>query len=305
MIYVTDNTDYKIEYKTAITIGKFDGIHKGHQKLISKIKEKSPEMKTVLYTFDMNPASKVSEKPESLITTKEERLSVVKSFGIDYLYECPFVDEIRNLEASDFVRKIVNDLNVKYIAIGKDFKFGHNRLGDYKLLVELSAELGYEIDVIEKEMYNGREISSTYVREMISAGDMETVNKLLGYPYAIAGIVGTGRQLGRTIGIPTTNIIPIKAKLLPPNGVYVSKIKIGNSTHIGVTNIGVKPTVGDQNEKGAETFIFDFDQNVYGEYIVVELYYHVREEMKFDSIEHLKEQMEKDIAFTREYKFDR
>lgn len=305
MIYVTDTTDYTIEYKTAITIGKFDGIHKGHQKLISKIKEKSPEMKTVLYTFDMNPASKVSDVPESLITTKDERLRVVKSMGIDYLYECPFTEEIRNLSAADFVRKVVKDLNVSYIAIGKDFKFGHNRLGDYRLLQELSTELGYEIDVIDKEMYHDREISSTYVREMITEGDMETANELLGYPYTIAGVVGTGRQLGRTIGIPTTNIIPIKSKLLPPNGVYVSKIRIGNSVHLGVTNIGVKPTVGDENEKGAETFIFDFNQNVYGEYIFVELYYHVRQEMKFDSIESLKEQMEKDIQFTREYKFDK
>ena len=304
MIYITGRTDYRIKYDTALTLGKFDGIHRGHQKLLSQIREKAPEMKTVVFTFDINPSIAVSGTPGTILTTNEERKAVVERFGIDYLYECPFTEEIRSMEASDFVRKIVGDLNVRYIAVGTDFGFGHNRSGDYHLLQKMAGELGYHVDVVDKEMYGEREISSTYIREVISAGDMITAGRLLGYPYTVKGRVGYGRQLGRTIGIPTTNIIPIKAKLLPPNGVYVSKVILGDEVYDGVTNIGVKPTVGDENEKGAETFIFDFDRDVYGQDISIELYYYIREEMRFDSIASLKSQMEKDITFTRNFTFD-
>ncbi len=304
MIYITDKTDFKIADECALTLGKFDGIHRGHQKLLSKVREHSPKMKTVVFTFDMNPTYIVKGITGTLLNTNEERRSVVERFGIDYLYECPFTDEIRNMEADDFVRKIVSDLNVKYIAVGRDFGFGHNRKGDCKLLEKMAPELGYELEVVEKETYEGREISSTYVREVIAEGDMVTAAKLLGYPYAVMGTVGYGRQLGRTMGIPTTNVLPIKTKLLPPNGVYASKVKIEGETHMGVTNIGVKPTVGNENEKGAETFIFDFHEDVYGKDITVELYYFIRQEMKFASLTELKAQMERDIAFTRDYQFD-
>ena len=301
MEYITGRTDFKIEYNTALTLGKFDGIHKGHQKLLSRVRSLGPLMKSVVFTFDVNPALAVSRKEGTILTTNEERKAVVERFGIDYLYECPFTEEIRNMEASDFVRKIVSDLNVRFIAVGSDFGFGHNREGDYRLLQNMSGQLGYKVEVVDKERYLGREISSTYIREVIGKGDMETAEKLLGYPYTVKGVVGYGRQLGRTIGIPTTNVIPIKEKLLPPNGVYVSKVTVGGETHMGVTNIGVKPTVGDENEKGAETFIFDFDKDVYGKNITIELHKFIRPEMKFESLEKLKEQMEKDIEFVRNY----
>ncbi len=301
MEYITGRTDFKIEYNTALTLGKFDGIHKGHQKLLSRVRSLGPLMKSVVFTFDVNPALAVSRKEGTILTTNEERKAVVERFGIDYLYECPFTEEIRNMEASDFVRKIVSDLNVRFIAVGSDFGFGHNREGDYRLLQNMSGQLGYKVEVVDKERYLGREISSTYIREVIGQGDMETAEKLLGYPYTVKGVVGHGRQLGRTIGIPTTNVIPIKEKLLPPNGVYVSKVTVGGETHMGVTNIGVKPTVGDENEKGAETFIFDFDKDVYGKNITIELHKFIRPEMRFESLEKLKEQMEKDIEFVRNY----
>lgn len=301
MEYITGRTDFKIQYNTALTLGKFDGIHKGHQKLLSKVRAFAPFMKSVVFTFDVNPTIAVSKGEGTILTTNEERKAVVERFGIDYLYECPFTDEIRNMEAADFVRKIVEDLNVRYIAVGTDFGFGHNRQGDYRLLQNMSGQLGFKVEVVDKERYEGREISSTYIREVIAVGDMETAEKLLGYPYTVKGVVGYGRQLGRTIGIPTTNIIPIKDKLLPPNGVYVSKVHIEGETHMGVTNIGVKPTVGDENEKGAETFIFDFDKDVYGKNITIELHKFIRPEKRFDSIGDLKEQMEKDIEFVRKY----
>ena len=301
MIYVTGRTDFTIEERTAITLGKFDGIHRGHQELLKRIKEKSPGLSTLVLTFDMSPAAFVKHEKESLITTNDERRHVVEAFGIDYLYEMSFTDQVMNLEAADFVRKVVKDLNVAYIAVGKDFRFGHKRAGDYKLLIDMAEECGYEIEIIDKLMYRAREISSTYVREMIANGDIETANSLLGYPFSVIGTVGYGRQLGRTIGIPTANVIPLDTKLLPPNGVYVSKVRIGDRTYGGVTNIGVKPTVGDKNEKGAETYIFDFNQNIYGQEITLELYYYVRPEKKFEFIDDLKYQMELDIQFAKNY----
>ncbi len=300
MIYFTGRTDVTIEYDTALTLGKFDGIHTGHRMLLSKIKEQ-PRLKSVVFTFDINPSFAVSGSDNTILTTNEERKEVVEGLNIDYLYECPFTDEIKNMEASDFVRKIVKDLHVRYIAVGSDFGFGHNRAGDYRLLQSMASELGYTVEVVDKVRFNGREISSTYIREVILAGDMVNAAKMLGYPYTVKGTVGFGRQLGRTMGIPTTNIIPIKSKLLPPNGVYVSRVRIDGEMYMGVTNIGVKPTVGDENEKGAETYIFDFDKDVYGHDITIELFYYIRQEMRFNSIAELKAQMEKDIAFTRGY----
>lgn len=301
MIYVTGRTDFKIEEKTAITLGKFDGIHKGHQVLIQKILSKKNVMKTVVFTFDMNPNAAISRINETLITTNEERRQVVEALGVDYLYECSFTDEIRNCEARDFVRKICKELNIGYIAVGKDFKFGHNRAGDYRLLEEMSRECGYEIDIINKEQYQGRDISSTYVREKIAEGDLDTVNKLLGYTFSISGKVSHGRKLGRTIGIPTTNLIPEASKLLPPNGVYVSKAIVDGIVYKGVTNIGVKPTVSGDNIRTVETHIFDFDQDVYSKYIKIELYHFLRSEKKFSSVDELKKQMESDIICTKSY----
>ncbi|MBR4754717.1 MAG: FAD synthetase family protein, partial [Lachnospiraceae bacterium] len=182
MEYITGRTDFKIEYNTALTLGKFDGIHKGHQKLLSRVRSLGPIMKSVVFTFDVNPALAVSRKEGTILTTNEERKAVVERFGIDYLYECPFTEEIRNMEASDFVRKIVSDLNVRFIAVGSDFGFGHNREGDFRLLQNMSGQLGYKVEVVDKERYLGREISSTYIREVIGQGDMETAEKLLGYP---------------------------------------------------------------------------------------------------------------------------
>lgn len=302
MEYITNNTDYKINSATAVSLGKFDGLHMGHRKLIHNlIKSKKIGYKAVVYTFDMNPFYVVKQKNEQLITTNYERKILLEELNVDYLIECPFTGEIMNMEPEDFIRKIVNELSIKYITVGTDFRFGHDRRGDYKLLMSMSKELGYEIELIDKVMCDKREISSTFIRECIAKGDMPSVTRLLGYPYTIIGEVIHGKQLGRTIGLPTTNIAADDNKLFPPNGVYVSVVTIDNKRYGSVTNIGVKPTVGDRNQKGAETFIFDFDENVYGKEIRVELFKHTRQEMRFETVDELKNQMEKDAEDAKKY----
>ena len=221
--------------------------------------------------------------------------------GIDYLIECPFVPQVMTMEADAFVRWIVKSLNVKCIIVGDDFRFGHNRAGDHRMLSAMAGELGYELIVVDKIKDGARDISSTYIREEIAAGHIKKANELLGYPFFIKGRVVHGRALGRTIGIPTVNLSVPHDKLLPPKGVYMSRVLVRDNWYLGVTNIGCKPTIEGKNPIGAETYIIDFGQDVYGQDIMVELHKFVRPEMKFDSIEALKSQMSADINFTINY----
>lgn len=302
MKYFTQTTNFRVEEPTAITLGKFDGLHLGHKKLIKHVLDKKEKgAKAVLFTFDAPPGSVVREKFQEILTTNEERRIFAEEAGIDYLVECPFIPEVMNMEPEYFIKDIVNKLNIKYFVVGPDFRFGHQRKGDADLLKVLSSVYGYEVEVIEKEQLDGIDISSTYIREEIQKGNIEKGNQLLGYPFTVRGEVVHGRQLGRKMGMPTTNILPVRQKLLPPSGVYISATIIRGKKYGSVTNIGYKPTVGATLTKGVETYIFDCQMELYGEVIEVQLLRYIRKEKKFDSIEELKEQMQKDIEVAKEY----
>ena len=201
----------------------------------------------------------------------------------------------------EFVAWLVRDLHVKSIVVGTDFRFGHNRRGDRELLGQLAAKYGYELTVVEKLQFHGRDISSTFVREQISSGNIAKANHLLGYEFFIKSKVVHGKKIGRTIGIPTINMILPSDKLLPPFGVYVTRVNVGDKWYMGVTNVGCKPTIGGDNPVGVETYIIDFCQDVYGQSILVQFLDFIRPEMKFSSIEELKEQMNEDIVRTQRY----
>ena len=206
-----------------------------------------------------------------------------------------------NMEPDDFIKDILVDkLKAKVLVVGTDYCFGKNRSGNVEFLIKNAARYGYETIVVEKEKFQGKDISSTYVREELKMGHMETVNVLLNRPYSISGIVAKGNQLGRTIDIPTINVYPTEIKLLPPNGVYASKILIDNIEYYGVTNLGTKPTVSDGYEISVETNVFYFDKDVYGNRVEVKLLHFLRQEMKFENIEALKKQMESDASFAKE-----
>ena len=295
MRIIEGTTEFQVQEETAISIGKFDGLHQGHQLLVERIVKKKQEgLKALIFTFDFG------DRPVLLLP--EERREMLRKWGVDYLLECPFVESISHMEAEEFVRKIlVERLHVRYLAVGTDFRFGCQRRGDYRLLQRLSAECGYEVEGVEKACWQGEEISSSRIRRELEQGRMELVNQLLGYAYSVTGEVLHGRKIGRTLGMPTTNIVPSERKLLPPNGVYATRTVIAGELFEGIMNIGYKPTVGAEPRKGVETYLFDLDRNLYGEILTVRFYGYERPERKFDSLEELKKRIGQDVEWGRTY----
>lgn len=302
MQYIKNTTDFYIEENTVISLGKFDGIHRGHELLLEHLADKKENgLAAVIFTFDIPPKKNVEHVEARVLTTNEEKMHIFEKQGIDYLVECPFTREIMCMEAEDFIEKIVRQLHVKCIVVGEDFHFGHNRRGDYHMLREFAKKYGYEVVVLKKIQEDARDISSTFVREELALGNIEKANHLLGYRYFVTGVVKHGNQLGRTIGVPTINQLPPEEKLLPPNGVYITEVYIEEKKYRGITNVGCKPTIEGKNPIGVETHLLDFKEDVYEKRVTVEFISRVREERKFSSVEELKEQMQNDIAFGRAY----
>lgn len=302
MKYIRNTTDFYIEENTVLSLGKFDGIHRGHELLLEHLAAKKEEgLSSVIFTFDIPPRKNVQQVEAKVLTTNEEKMHIFKQQGIDYLVECPFTKEIMCMEAEDFIEKIVRQLHVKCVVVGADFHFGHNRRGDYQMLQKYAEQYGYEVIVVEKMQEDDRDISSTFVREEIAKGNIKKANHLLGYRYFVTSVVEHGNQIGRTIGIPTINQLPPEEKLLPPNGVYITEVYIEEEKYRGVTNVGCKPTIEGRNPIGVETHLLDFGGDVYDRVVTVEFIDRVREERKFASIDDLKAQMQNDIAFARVY----
>lgn len=301
---VIDNKAFSLTGRSVVTFGKFDGIHKGHRKLFDKAKEiaKENNMFLVAFTFKAIKGLGYSYMEGDKITTANERYDIFKELGVDIVVEYPFDRETANMEPLKFIEEIIkNRLNAAYVVVGEDWSFGKDRAGDTIVLKAAQKLYKYEAVVLEKEYYSKKEISSSWIREELSEGNMENANILLGYPYTISGKVRHGNHLGTSLGVPTVNIIPEEDKILPPKGVYASKVIIDSETYYGITNIGTKPTVTDENIVTIETFILDFDKDVYKENIKVQLYHYQRPEMKFKDIDALTNQIAKDIEFTKTY----
>ena len=303
MKIIKDTTEFYIEEATAVAIGKFDGFHRGHQTLLQKMQEqKKKGLATVIFTFVPSPAAFFSTEIMKELTTLEEKRKIFEKAGIDYLIEFPFVQETADMEPEAYIKEVlVERIHAKCVVAGEDVSFGRRGSGNAKLLLDKSEELGYDVVLIDKVQYEGREVSSTFVREEVTKGNMELVHRLLGIPYHVGGMIVHGRKLGRTLGMPTVNQIPTKEKLLPPNGVYFSYVMLDERKLPSITNIGTKPTVADGMVMGVETYIYDFDEDVYGEELEVYLLAFKRPEMRFDSVDALKVQMAKDIAAGRAY----
>lgn len=303
MQIIQQTTEFYIEQKTAVALGKFDGIHRGHQKLLEKILEQKKEgLKAVVFTFEPSPTAFFQKCKSRELSTKQEKEAVFEKMGIDILIEFPLNEQTAAMDAQDFVKEIlVKRMNAGYVAAGTDLSFGYRGAGNAKLLTELSQNHGFRVEIIEKVCYEGREISSSYIREEIEKGEMETATALIGSPYTIAGVVKHGNRIGRTLGFPTVNLLPEEEKLLPPCGVYFSKVLIDKEVYKGVTNIGYKPTVSKEMQLGVETFIYDFEQDIYGKEIQVVLEHFRRPERKFDSLEQLKMQVDEDKEAGKQY----
>lgn len=303
MIFIRDK-HFSFDRRTVVTFGKFDGIHKGHRKLLKTAREIADRegLLLVAFAFKVVPGCSFGYMEKEQITTFEEREDIFEGLSVDAVVEYPFDEEVANTEPLAFLEMVIkNMLNAAYVVVGTDWSFGKNREGNIDVLKASQKLYNFNAVILDKEFYQGREISSTWVREEIRSGNMENANILLDYPYTINGTVEHGNHIGSTMGIPTINIIPCKDKLLPPNGVYASKVIVDGELFYGVTNIGNKPTVSDNEQLTIETFIIGFDRDVYNEELKVQLLHYQRPEMKFGNMDMLAIQIKQDIEFTKSY----
>ncbi len=281
-----------------VTIGTFDGVHIGHQEIIEKLvtETKASNKKSVLLTFFPHPRM-VLQKDVSikLINTIDERAQHLEKLGLDYLIIHPFSREFSRLTALDFVRDIlVNQLNISKLIIGYDHHFGKNREGNIEQLTEYSHLYDFTVEEIPAQDIDEVSVSSTKIRKALANGHLKTANNYLGYNFSLTGKVVNGKQLGGKIGFPTANIdIPEDYKLIPKTGVYIVKSIIDNTTIYGMMNIGNRPTV-DGEHQTIEVHYFNFNQNLYGKELTIELLYYLRDEQKFDSVSGLISQLKKD-----------
>lgn len=303
MRVIESTTTFQIEEPTAIAIGKFDGVHRGHMELLSNIrKAREQGLKAAIFTFDMSPEAFFKKIRYKELMTREEKRAYFKQMGIDYLVEYPFNEESAGIDPEEYVREfLLHKMNGKLIVAGEDLSFGHKGAGDAALLLRLAEELSFEAKIIGKICEDGREISSTYVREEVRKGDMEKVTRLLGKPYTVSGVIRSGNRIGRTLGLPTLNLYPEEEKLLPPNGVYFATVLLDGKEYQGVTNIGRKPTVGATQPMSVETHLFGFDEDAYGKFCEVRLLKFDRPEQKFEDLEHLKKAILENVLHGKEY----
>jgi len=288
-----------------VTIGVFDGVHHGHRTIIDRMKTIARETggETVLVTFNPHPRTVLYEDSKFLkfIHSRSRKADLLARTGIDYLIEIPFTMEFAQMPAKTFIENIlVKQIGVKHLVVGHDYHFGKGKEGTYEGLVEMGQEMGFSVERIAPVKIGGIVVSSTQIRKALREGDITKANALLGYEYSILGEVIYGQQLGRTIGFPTANIeVPNKLKLLAANGVYACKILWKNEKHIGMGNIGYRPTVNGDNLT-IEVNIFDFNTDIYGDFLTLYFVERIRDEIKFENLQALKEQLIRDEIIVRE-----
>ncbi len=291
--------------KSVITIGTFDGVHIGHKKIVERIVHSAQQLdcQSVVLTFFPHPRMVLQDSSSiKLLNTINEKIMLLEKTGIDNLIIHPFDREFSRLTAEDFVKTIlVEQLNIQKIIIGHDHRFGRNRTADINDLIEFGKEYSFEVEQISAQEINEIAISSTKIRNAILEGNITLANDYLGYHYFFSGTVITGKQLGRTIGFPTANIqIEEEYKLIPKNGVYVVKGLHNKQILFGMMNIGTRPTIDGENQT-IEVNFFDFNEDLYNETITIEILKFIRDEHKFDSIETLQNQIQKDKEFAIEF----
>lgn len=303
MQYIANTKEFHIAEPTVVSIGKFDGLHCGHKKLVAEMMNyRNHGRKAAMFTFSKPPGTLVKGKIQNVLMTNREREQLLEDAGLDYLVEYPFDEEVRMMAPEAFVSDIlVGKMNAQIIVTGPDCHFGYKAAGDRKMLEDLATVYGYRYIVVEKAKDEDYKIiSSTYVRDLLADGQILKANKLLGYRYFITGIVEHGNAIGHRKLYPTANLIPPPEKHLPKFGVYVSRVTVDQKVYAGLSNVGRKPTIKGENPAGVETYLYDFDGNLYGKEIKVELLDFVRPEMKFSSIEELKIQLDYDVKMCRE-----
>lgn len=292
--------DFKPAGKTIVTIGTFDGVHLGHQKLIRGLQEIKQETggQTTILTFDPHPRKVLfpNQHDLKLITTTAEKCELLEKYGIDNVIIYPFTTAFSKLQAGEYIEKIiVNGLHTEVLVIGYDHRFGSNREGNIDTLKQVSARFNFSIEEITAQDIDQINVSSTRIRKALEEGDMATANRFLGYDFFITGKVVKGKQLGRTIGYPTANMDMADAdKIIPKIGVYAVRVWVDNRLYKGMLNAGLNPTTDNDDALKVEVNIFDFDREIYGETIRVEFVRRLRDEEKFANLEELKQALHAD-----------
>jgi riboflavin kinase/FMN adenylyltransferase len=293
------------EQSSVLTIGTFDGVHIGHQKIIQRLNEikNGTDERSMILTFYPHPRMVLDQSNDiKMLTTMKEKTQLLEKFGLDDLIIEPFTKEFSRLSALDFVRDIlVSQLHIKQLVIGYDHHFGKNREGNFEQLIQFGELYGFNVEKISAQEIESVSVSSTKIRKAIENGDMSTANTYLGYNYLLTGDIIQGQGIGRKINFPTVNLsIAEDFKLIPKKGVYIVKTHFNDASSFGIMNIGFRPTVGGKGQT-IEVHLLDFNGDLYGSSIQIEVLTRLRDEKKFESIEDLAVQISKDEKSARNW----
>ncbi len=301
MEVIRDVTAVHLDRPTVLTIGSFDGVHRGHQHLIRCVIARAEAMGAASALVTLHPHPKVvlrSDSPLRYLSTLEERLDLLAPLGLDYAVVFPFSLESSQMRAREFAQLLLDHLRMKEIFCGADFAFGYKREGNVAFLRALGAEKGFAVNVIEPQQFDGEIISSTRIRDLVAAGDLDEATRLLGRFPSVRGRVIRGDQRGRALGFPTANLAIAERRLIPADGIYAVRVKIGAVWFGGASNIGVRPTF-DGGARLVEVYVLDFEGDLYDQMIEVQFVKRLRAERKFESVDALVAQLRRDVAEVR------
>ncbi len=290
--------------ETVVALGNFDGVHKGHQELIKRTVKsaKMAGLKSAVFTFANHPKNVLAGKPViKNILYPEDKAAIIQSMGVDYLFSLEFNEIIQHLSAEEFIEKLlVGAFRMREAYCGFNYRFGYQAEGSPETLMKTGLKDGFGIHLLEPFKIDGNLVSSTFIRNLIAEGRVGECKKYMGRNYSVGGEVVVGNKIGRTIGFPTSNILIDKTMVTPEHGVYVTYCNYNGVCYQGVSNVGIKPTIGD-NKKNIETHIFNFSKELYGKEIRVEFLERIRPEIKFNSVDELAKQIDMDCAEAERY----
>lgn len=305
MKVIYGKTGEHIKTPSVTGLGNFDGFHIGHMTLVNTIinQAKVSNSTSVVYTFEKHPENIMRKKLFTpLIITNNQKIKLLDKTGLDAVFFDEFTEELSRLKPDEFVKNVLLEkLNVKHVVAGYNYKFGYKAQGNVKDLMELGEKYGFGVTIIPPVKSGGVTVSSTNIRKNIIQGNIHKVFNLLGRHFSITGKVQTGKRIGKILGVPTANIYPEPYLVLPLNGVYITVTLLRGKLYRSITNVGVNPTVSDENEKVMETHILNFDEDIYNEYIEVYFLDNLRKEIKFKDIEELAIQLSEDIKVATNY----
>jgi riboflavin kinase/FMN adenylyltransferase len=302
MIVLKNSFGERIKNNTVVALGNFDGIHLGHVQLINKTLELAKELKvqSMVYTFENHPLSVINEEmTPKLILSNESKSTLLEGFGLDIVNYTKFDKEIMGLSPAEFIKKLKYYFNVKGIVVGFNFRFGYKNLGDVNLLTDICKKENIILKVVDSISLKDSVVSSSVIRNLISEGQLVKANRMLNYVFFVQGVIIHGNQIGRTINFPTINLDYNRNLLIPKGGVYFTAVKVKNKIYKGITNIGYNPTIIDK-KFSVETYILNFNEDVYKEHVKIYFIERFRDEIKFDSLNELSQQLSLDKAFAEE-----